>query len=56
VTTVNLAGKKLDGILDNLVDTPRLQYARQKQRQQDEPFGVNFDALSLLNVTNGTNI
>ena len=40
--------EELDGILDNLIDTPRLQYARQKQRQQDEPCGVNFDALSLL--------
>jgi len=40
--------EQLDEILDNVVDTPRLQYAQQKQCQQDEPCGVNFDALSML--------
>ena len=40
--------QQLDRIMDNLVDTCSVQYARQKHRQQHEPCGVNFDALSLL--------
>jgi len=36
----------LDGIMENLVDQRGMQYA--KRRQQDEPCGVNFDAVSLL--------